>query len=313
MNIIGVIMKKISLLILCFVSLRLVYSIDEKIISQIYEKGSKSVVLIEQVIYFDSKNVKNTEAFRKIEKKSETLILDQYMGLASGTGFFITSDGYILTNFHVVDDSDIRDIRAAALAGIRNQYITEMPKDIISNEERQTLYKDFATLFEKNKVECRVTVNNKDSYPVTIVKSDKDLDVALLKIEKNGFPALPLYDLKNTKVGNNVIVIGYPLTFLLETFLKDKQSSMTYGNISSIRTDNWSIQHTAAINPGNSGGPLFNTRGEVIGLNVGLIQNANDVYFSISAERIIDWLKKNNQEEILNKNKNEAKTLGINL
>ena len=72
--------------------------------------------------------------------------------------------------------------------------------------------------------------------------------------------------------------------------MDDFRPTLTDGIISAIRNDKWDLQHTASINSGNSGGPLFGEDGQLIGINLGSIRNANDIYFSTTARKIHDWL-----------------------
>lgn len=147
-------------------------------------------------------------------------IFGQSSAIAStGTGFLISADGEILTNYHVVENA-------------------------------QTL---------------TVTLCNGADYPATVLGYDAESDVALLKIEASGLPTVTLGSSATLAVGSGVAAIGNPLGEL--TY------SMTVGYLSAtdreINTDGTPInmmQIDAAINPGNSGGPLFNMKGEVIGI-----------------------------------------------
>src|SRR5512139_3521827 len=135
-----------------------------------------------------------------------------------GSGFIISSDGYILTNAHVVDSAD--------------------------------------------KITVRLT--DKREYKARVIGADKRTDVALLKIDASGLPKVTQGDPTQLKVGEWVVAIGSPFGF---------DSSVTAGIVSakgrSLPQENYVpfIQTDVAINPGNSGGPLFNMRGEVVGIN----------------------------------------------
>lgn len=135
-----------------------------------------------------------------------------------GSGFIISSDGYILTNAHVVDGAD----------------------------------------------EVTVRLTDKREFKARIIGADKRTDVALVKIEAAGLPAVKLADPAQLKVGEWVVAIGSPFGF---------DNSVTAGIVSakgrSLPQENYVpfIQTDVAINPGNSGGPLFNMRGEVVGIN----------------------------------------------
>ena len=138
---------------------------------------------------------------------------------SSGSGFVLTSDGYIVTNYHVVKDA-------------------------------QTV---------------KVTMYSGDEYDAQYVGGDEDYDIAVIKIEATGLPAVTLGNSEELNVGDHVLAIGNPLGEL--TF------SMSGGMVSSVnRTINVDgtpfnmIQTDASINPGNSGGPLLNSYGEVVGI-----------------------------------------------
>ena len=138
---------------------------------------------------------------------------------ASGTGFIISPDGYILSNYHVVEGAN------------RLTVMTYMG----------------------------------DEYEAKLVGYDKMNDVAILKVEAAGLDAVAIGSSDDLIVGDQVVAIGNPLGELT--------SSLTVGYISAkdrtINTDGNLInmmQTDAAINPGNSGGPLFNMKGEVVGI-----------------------------------------------
>ena len=137
---------------------------------------------------------------------------------ATGSGFILESDGYIITNAHVVGEADSIIVKLA----------------------------------------------DKREFQAKLLGIDKRTDVALLKINAKDLQAVKIGNPKNIKVGEWVAAIGSP--FGLE-------NTMTVGVISAkgraLPQENFVpfIQTDVAINPGNSGGPLFNTNGEVIGIN----------------------------------------------
>jgi serine protease Do len=134
-----------------------------------------------------------------------------------GSGFIVTTDGYVMTNAHVVEGAD----------------------------------------------EVLVTLPDKREFKAKVVGTpDKRTDVAVIKIEATGLPAVKIGDVSRLKVGEWVMAIGSP--FGLE-------NSVTAGIVSAKQRDTGDylpfIQTDVAINPGNSGGPLINMRGEVVGIN----------------------------------------------
>lgn len=110
--------------------------------------------------------------------------------------------------------------------------------------------------------EVLVTLTDKREFKARIVGADKRTDVAVVKIQATGLPAVRVGDVGRLKVGEWVMAIGSP--FGLE-------NSVTAGIVSAKQRDTGEylpfIQTDVAINPGNSGGPLINMRGEVVGIN----------------------------------------------
>lgn len=135
-----------------------------------------------------------------------------------GSGFIISSDGYVLTNNHVVADAD----------------------------------------------EIIVRLSDRSELQAKLVGTDPRTDVALLKVEGKDLPIVKLGDSEKLKVGEWVLAIGSPFGF---------DHSVTKGIVSAkgrtLPNDTYVpfIQTDVAINPGNSGGPLFNMKGEVVGIN----------------------------------------------
>jgi len=163
-----------------------------------------------------------------------------------GSGFIINKNGYILTNAHVVKDSD----------------------------------------------DIKITLSNEKEYKAKIIGTDDKTDIALLKINAWGdLHAVYLGDSDKLKVGEWVIAIGNP--FGLEHTVTAGIVSAKGRVIGAGPYDNF-IQTDASINPGNSGGPLFNIRGEVIGINTAIIPGGQGIGFAIPismAKNIISDLK----------------------
>ena len=169
-----------------------------------------------------------------------------------GSGFLIHPDGYIVTNDHVV-------------AGERQISVTQ---------------------FKGSQTE--LVKRNYDN--VKIVATGGNLDLALLKIEgqEEGFkfPFITLGDSPNLKQGQRVFAIGSPLGL---------ERSVSEGIVSlrnRIISDRLHIQTTAEISPGNSGGPLFNYKGEVVGVNNMKVvaQGAEGLGFSIPVDSLKTFL-----------------------
>ncbi|HSQ08439.1 MAG TPA: trypsin-like peptidase domain-containing protein, partial [Chromatiaceae bacterium] len=163
---------------------------------------------------------------------------DRELARSLGSGFIVSSDGYVLTNHHVVDGAD----------------------------------------------EVIVRTNDRREFVATVIGSDKRSDTAVLKLDATGLPTVKLGSSKNLKVGEWVLAIGSPFGF---------EHSATAGIVSalgrSLPSENYVpfIQTDVAINPGNSGGPLFNLRGEVVGIN-SQIYSRNGGYQGVSFAIPID-------------------------
>lgn len=305
-------MRKILILsMLILFSLQQISSEELEKEAVIFEKYEESVVYITQSLYFNSKNVENFELFERVEDKYKVTILDNNFTLSSGTGFFITGDGYILTNHHVTARDKLAEIKRNMYKSLINDFFSKIPESVISSSEYDRLKADLKELVYNSEFSYQILVNNSDSFEAKLLKSDADLDVALLKVNsEESFKPIPLGDSDSLKVGNFVMAIGYPVPSSLFHAVKDFKSSMTSGRVSAIRTDNWGIQHTSSISPGNSGGPLFNSSGEIIGINVGAVTTGNDLFFSIPVSKVIKWLGKTRYSELVNQNRDEAKGLG---
>jgi serine protease Do len=126
-----------------------------------------------------------------------------------------------------------------------------------------------------------------------VVGADKPTDVAVLKVEADDLPALPLGDSRALQVGDWVVAIGNP--FGLEHTVSagilsakgrtrdDVQGLDPTGYFNFLQTD-------ASINPGNSGGPLLNLAGQVVGINAAVRANANGIGFAIPMDMVVQIL-----------------------
>lgn len=112
--------------------------------------------------------------------------------------------------------------------------------------------------------EILVKLTDRREFPATVVGMDTISDVAVLRIDAQDLPAVTIGDAEKLKVGEWVIAIGSPFGFentVTSGIVSGKSRSLPDGRyVPFIQTD-------VAVNPGNSGGPLFNMRGEVVGIN----------------------------------------------
>ena len=114
--------------------------------------------------------------------------------------------------------------------------------------------------------ELTVTLNDNREFSARIVGTDKQTDLALLKVNAKNLPTLPIGDSDKLKVGEWVIAVGNPYN-LSSTVTAGIVSAKSRGLGASQNGIESFIQTDAAINPGNSGGALVNTQGELVGIN----------------------------------------------
>ncbi len=146
-------------------------------------------------------------------------------GAVTGSGFILSDDGYIMTNYHVIEDA------------------------------------------YRGGLDVTVILHDGSRYKAEIVGVEPDNDIAVLKIQAEGLTAVAVGNSDSLRVGDTIYAVGNPLGEL--------EFSMTTGHVSAkdraITTDAGSeainmFQFDAAVNSGNSGGPVFNERGEVVGV-----------------------------------------------
>jgi len=139
--------------------------------------------------------------------------------------------------------------------------------------------------------EITVKFTDKREFKAKVIGADKRTDIALIKIDATGLPAVRFGDASKLKVGEWVVAIGSPFGF---------ENTVTAGIVSakgrSLPQENFVpfIQTDVAINPGNSGGPLFNMRGEVIGINSQIYSRTGGfmgLSFAIPADVALDVQK----------------------
>ena len=150
---------------------------------------------------------------------------------AGGSGIIISEDGYILTNNHIINSSS-------------SSSYYEIGK---ANKVTVLLY------------------NDETEYEGTIVGTDEQTDLAVIKIDKTGLTAAELGDSDSVKVGEFAMAIGNPLG--MQSSVSAGMISATNRKITSDGVTYTLIQTDAAINSGNSGGALVNADGQIIGIN----------------------------------------------
>lgn len=150
---------------------------------------------------------------------------EQQLGL--GSGVILSSDGYLVTNNHVID-------KARRL---------------------------------------EVTLNDNRTFDAEVIGRDPITDLALLKIDADNLPVIPMGNSDNLKVGEWVLAVGNPFGFtstVTAGIVSAKARSISSATGGHSMTLDSFIQTDAAVNPGNSGGALVNTRGELVGINTAI-------------------------------------------
>ncbi len=141
--------------------------------------------------------------------------------------------------------------------------------------------------------EIRIRLSNEKEFPAEVVGRDPKTDIALIKIKgAKDLPVVELGDSDKLEIGEWVMAIGNP--FGLAHTVTVGIVSAKGRVIGSGPYDDF-IQTDASINPGNSGGPLFNIRGEVVGINTAIVASGQGIGFAIPinmAKEIIPQLKK---------------------
>jgi serine protease Do len=141
--------------------------------------------------------------------------------------------------------------------------------------------------------EVEIRLSDKTRYTAHLIGKDPDTDLAVLKVETDRkLPSVSWGDSGTVKVGQWVLAVGNPFG-LDRTVTLGVVSGIGRENMNLSRYENF-IQTDASINPGNSGGPLFNLRGEVIGINTAIINFAQGIGFAIPsnmAKQVVQQLR----------------------
>src|SRR6202048_2078465 len=121
--------------------------------------------------------------------------------------------------------------------------------------------------------DVRVTLSNKRQLQAKIIGADPKTDIAVLKVEGNGYPAITIGDSSKVQVGDYALAVGDPFG-VGQTVTMGIVSAMNRGNLGIEDYEDF-IQTDAPINPGNSGGALVNDRGELIGINTAILSHGS--------------------------------------
>lgn len=226
---------------------------------------------------------------------------------ATGTGFFLTGDGYVATNCHLIERenafirrqfilSAFRQITEANISALESAWATTF-----TEQQRGSLYNTFASVYSrllsmvlydlKKNIFVVYRSDKEDRGPgieekaAAIVVKGRPMpgkDIAILKIETGKeMPVLLVSDARLPRVGEQLFVYGYPGPATNNDFVSVESAiepTLTSGIVSALKKSvgGWPIiQMDANINHGSSGGPVINERGEVIGLTTfGSLENS---------------------------------------
>lgn len=137
----------------------------------------------------------------------------------------------------------------------------------------------------ENATKIEVTLNDERVFEATVVGTDPEIDLAVLKIQAREFTYASLGTSENLRVGEWVIAIGAPLGYRY-TVTQGIISALNRGGAVGLNTIENYIQTDAAINQGNSGGPLLNLKGEVIGINTAISAMGQNIGFAVPIDLI---------------------------
>ncbi|MFA6171010.1 MAG: trypsin-like peptidase domain-containing protein [Patescibacteria group bacterium] len=142
-----------------------------------------------------------------------------------------------------------------------------------------------------DKADYTVLTNSGKKYPAKVLARDAVNDLAILKIDAAGLPAVELGDSSNLNVGQTAIAIGNALgefrnTVSVGVISGLARSVVAGGGFESSEQLSNVIQTDASINPGNSGGPLLNAAGQVIGINTAVVAGAQNIGFAIPINEV---------------------------
>ena len=121
--------------------------------------------------------------------------------------------------------------------------------------------------------DVRITFSNKRQLQAKVVGADPKTDIAVLKVEGTGYPAITIGDSSKVQVGDYALAVGDPFG-VGQTVTMGIVSAMNRGNLGIEDYEDF-IQTDAPINPGNSGGALVNDRGELIGINTAILSHGS--------------------------------------
>lgn len=213
----------------------------------------------------DADSVSDEEVIQRATP-SVTLITSVFgeSGKGTGTGIVLSSDGYIITNCHVIENS-YQTLQSNGGNPFDNPF--------------SFFGGGYETITKTEKAsEVTVTLYDGSEHKAEIIGSDENTDLAILKIDADGLIPAVLGSSDDLKLGERAITLGYPLGLglsasggMISGLEKEITAELSNGATATMTL----IQTDASINPGNSGGPLLNGRGEVIGITSSKIASSS--------------------------------------
>ncbi len=220
-----------------------------------------------------------------------------------GSGFFISPDGYIATNAHVVSTiHDGEDKAKEALFAVVVQQIVEAYKADFAKMTQEQARKTLSSIELAGLKKINYVVLPNGEHAAYDIKAygapvGEGKDCAVIKIPTRNAPTLPIGDSSKVQIQDRVFAVGYPGVADVQGLLDEKsqlEASITDGAVSAMKTvgGDQVIQVSTPITHGNSGGPALNEAGEVIGLatfgNLKLVQGFN---FLVSSATLLEFVR----------------------
>lgn len=166
--------------------------------------------------------------------------------LGTGSGFFFTADGFLLTNSHVIAGASVVTVRLPASA------MQPVPRDLTAS----------------------------------VIGDDPDTDLAVLRVEGGPYPYVEFANEAALRPGQVAIAIGNPLGFQATVTAGVVSALGRTMRASTGRLIDNIVQTDAALNPGNSGGPLVDSKGRLIGVNTAVIAGAQGICFATGVSTV---------------------------
>ncbi len=214
----------------------------------------------------DSEALSNVEVIQRATP-SVVLITSTFTeagGTGQGTGIVLSSDGYIITNCHVIETS------YQTYQTSENNNPFENPFSFFGGG-----YDVVTKTAKADKV--TITLSDGSERDAEVIGSDENTDLAILKIDADGLIPAVIGNSDDLKLGETAITLGYPLGLglsasggMVSGLDKEMSTELSNGKVATMTL----IQTDASINAGNSGGPLLNSKGEVIGITSSKLVNS---------------------------------------